>query len=91
MTVNATTTIDDTSALALFVTWLININVPDKPLPDELIIRGATLLRRQWAAQGYTPHEPMQAACLYAAMVWDVMLEVDRLRWMARLIDVCAN
>lgn len=87
---NATNTaIDDTTALSLFVTWLINMNVPDHALPDAIILQGVAALKAHWAANGYTPKNAWQEAIMYAAVAWTEVSEGDKLVWIARLIEVC--
>jgi hypothetical protein len=83
------TNVDDVTALSLWVCWLNNLNVPDRPLPNALIIQGSRTLRRIWQANGYTPVNVVTAGTMYAAAAWAEVAEVDKLVWIQRLIKVC--
>lgn len=84
-----TQTLDDTTCLCLLVTWFINMKVPDNPLPADIAYRGGQAMKREWDARGYQPENVVQAGLMYAAITWTSMLEIDRLKWMAKLLEVC--
>lgn len=80
---------DDTTALGLLVTWFMNMKIPDHPLPDAIILQGTAALKTLWAANGYTPAHPVNAALYSAAVTWAGMPEVDKVRWLGRLCEAC--
>jgi hypothetical protein len=85
-----TQTIDDQTCLALWVTWLSNLDV-GVSFPADLAVRGSKILKAQWAERGIKPENTTLAGLGFASMTWASMTEVDKIAWLGRLIEVSTN
>lgn len=84
-----TATIDDLTAISLLVTAFNNPKIAFQQLPESIQLQAVEVFKQQCAERGV---EPTQGAlAVYVLTAWANVSEIDKPRWMARLIEVCGE
>jgi hypothetical protein len=79
--------VDDVTALSLLVTAFNNPKITDSPLPDAIQLQAAEAFKRSCAVNGVQPTQ--KALAVYLLTAWAGVSEIDKIKWMGKLVEVC--